>query len=318
MSMSFWLTKLFNKRRARTIRNLPKPLPKKTMLGLERMEDKLAPANLNISGGALTFTDGGTQNNNLTVGVAAGVYSFNDSLSVITLDAGAITAGWKGSGTNTVSGPAASVTGSITINLGGGTNTVNLRSTNNATTINGQTGNSTVYISSNAPSNTGNLALITADVTVAAGTATSLWAADYTGAGVSRVIDITSTGISGLGANAINYTGTLNSLRVTGSNAAGYAETYNITAAPAKSLTVDGNAGVDTFNVNSTLGVATINAGAGDDVVTVLAGGAGLYSERGRWHRFELADDRRHCRCLRNLGRRRRPHFDHWHRRCHR
>ena len=70
---------------------------------LEQLEARENPATVDVSGGVLTFTDGGTENNNLTVGVSGGVYSFNDSLTPITLGQGAIDAGYKGSGTKTIS-----------------------------------------------------------------------------------------------------------------------------------------------------------------------------------------------------------------------
>ena len=55
--------------------------------------------------GKLTFIDSGSENNNLTVSVGSGVYTFNDAGVNITLGSGAVTAGWRGTGTKTVSGP---------------------------------------------------------------------------------------------------------------------------------------------------------------------------------------------------------------------
>lgn len=198
-------------------------------------------ATLDIVSGALTFTDGGTENNNLIVGVQSGVYSFNDAATPITLGAGATALGWKGSGTNNVSGPSSAVTSTITINAGGGTNTVNLRSikSGNCTTVNGDTGTTAVNISSNAPSNTGNLNLIAATVTVNAGTATSLWAADVTGTTRPNTVAISSTSITGLAVNPINYTGTFTSIRVSGSTSTALAETYNVATPPATSFRLD-------------------------------------------------------------------------------
>src|SRR5438093_459231 len=79
-------------------------------------------ATLDIVNGALTFTDSVSENNNVMVQVGSGPsagYSFNDSVTNITLGAGAIAAGWRGSGTHAVSGLASTVT-TITINPGDG------------------------------------------------------------------------------------------------------------------------------------------------------------------------------------------------------
>jgi len=239
-------------------------------LRVERLEDKLTPATLDLVGGVLTFTDSGTEANNLTVAVGAGVYSFNDSLTPIALGSGAIAAGYKGSGTSTISGPETGVDG-LTFNLGGGSNTVNLRSTNDPTTINGQTGASTVYICSNAPSQTGDMSLIQASVTVNAGSATNLWASDYTGQSRPDPVHVTSSGITGLSPYAINLTGTLSNLRISGSNTSSLPETFIIDGAPCKQFALYTYGGVDDVQVNANV-KGNIDLGAGDDLLTVLAG----------------------------------------------
>src|SRR4051794_18971960 len=111
-----WLEKI---RHNSFVRSRPRPTPQRTPpvkrpMSLEVLEDRLAPATLNIVGGALTFTDSGAEANNLTVSVSSGVYSFNDAATNITLGSGATAAGWRGAGTKTVSGPAAAVTGTMT------------------------------------------------------------------------------------------------------------------------------------------------------------------------------------------------------------
>lgn len=93
-------------------------------LTFDHLEDRLTPATLDIVGGALTFVDAASEANNLTVAVGAGVYAFNDSATPIVLGSGATAAGWKGSGTNTASGPASAVD-SIGFSVGSGTDTVN-------------------------------------------------------------------------------------------------------------------------------------------------------------------------------------------------
>src|SRR5690242_11278146 len=94
---------------------------------LESLEDRLAPATLDISNvGALTYVADPGENNNLTVTYNAGSYGFNDAGANITLGSGAVSAGWRGTGTKTVTGSGSSIN-TISISVGDGTNVVNLR-----------------------------------------------------------------------------------------------------------------------------------------------------------------------------------------------
>lgn len=238
-------------------------------LCVERLEERENPATVDLSGGILSFTDSGSENNNLTVGVAAGVYSFNDSASIITLTQAALDAGCKGSGTNTVSGPASAVDG-IEVYAGGGTNTVNVRSIIAPTTIYGQSGITTVYACAATPSMIGNMDQIQAPLNIVAGHATNLWASDYSGQSRPDPVTVSASGITGLSPFAINITGTLNSLRVTGSNGA-FAESYEINGVPCKSFNLYTQGGNDTVNVNANV-TGSFYLGSGDDLLTVLAG----------------------------------------------
>src|SRR6516225_1141674 len=57
---------------------------------------------------------------------AGGNYTINDTAAVINLTAAAVAAGWTGNGTNTVTGPDASVSSlSVDLNLGNDTFTLN-------------------------------------------------------------------------------------------------------------------------------------------------------------------------------------------------
>jgi Domain of unknown function (DUF4214) len=91
-------------------------LPQSRMC-LERLEDRTVPSTLDITGGSLTYTASAGIQKNLTIGLASGNFSFTDAGETITLSPGALAAGWTGSGTNTVVGPAASVTTNFTVNL---------------------------------------------------------------------------------------------------------------------------------------------------------------------------------------------------------
>src|SRR5688572_26302344 len=87
-------------------------------LGLELLEDRTLPATLEIApGGLLSYTAAAGVVNILQVSLTAGNYTFMDAGETITLGPNAVLAGWMGSGTNTVTGPNASVN-SIAIDLG--------------------------------------------------------------------------------------------------------------------------------------------------------------------------------------------------------
>jgi hypothetical protein len=102
-----------------------------------------ATATLNIAAGVLTYTAGAGVNNSLTISVVSAKYIFTESAETITLLAGATGAGWTGSGTGTVTGNDTSVS-SIIVNVGTGTNVVNVLSSNDPITVNGGSGDDTV------------------------------------------------------------------------------------------------------------------------------------------------------------------------------
>ena len=98
----------------------------KVRLGAEILEDRLAPAVFDISGGVATYT-GDAGANDVTVGLNSGTstYQINDSDTTITLGSGAVLLGWTGSGTNTIIGPKSSVS-SYAFSLGGGANSLTI------------------------------------------------------------------------------------------------------------------------------------------------------------------------------------------------
>src|SRR5436305_141991 len=82
-----------------------RPQRARSRLRLEPLEDRLAPATLDVPGGSLIYTASGGVANNLAIGVLATSYTFTDTGETITLTPNAVAAGWSGSGTNSVSGP---------------------------------------------------------------------------------------------------------------------------------------------------------------------------------------------------------------------
>ena len=69
---------------------------------LESLEARNCPATLDIVSGALCYIGTNNEDNNLVVTYNAGSYGFRDTGALITLGDGALGAGWRGSGTNTV------------------------------------------------------------------------------------------------------------------------------------------------------------------------------------------------------------------------
>ena len=146
---------------------------------------------------------------------------------------------------------------SVTINGGGGANTFNVLSTAALAplTINGGIGsNDTVQIG-----NSGSLAGIAGDVSVANKSGHTAVVVDDDADTVSRTATITSNSVTGLSAGAINYT----TATIAGGDGV-------------SSVTVDGGKAANTFNVLSTAAAAplTINGGIGSND-TVQIGNSG-------------------------------------------
>ncbi|MEQ1862433.1 MAG: hypothetical protein ABMA13_21150 [Chthoniobacteraceae bacterium] len=75
-----------------------------TRIRIEILESRIAPATLDVVGGLLTYTAGVGIGNSVTLAIAGANYSINDSQEPISLGSGAVTAGFTGSGSNTVLG----------------------------------------------------------------------------------------------------------------------------------------------------------------------------------------------------------------------
>ena len=232
-------------------------------------------------------------NNSLTVSVAGtaptSLYTFTDAGETITLGAGAIAAGWTGSGTNTVKG-ASSTVSSIGIDLGDGNDLANIQSINAPTSLTGGSGTNTVNVCSNAPTGTGNLNGINADLTVTAsngGTDTLNVSNFGAAAGDSNVVvgPSTITGFAGPTDNhTINYVtatgGSFTLVHLIGSNSPTLAEKFTVNDPNASTFQLDSNAGGDTAIVEGTNSGSTnnINMGAGAATVTVSSDGTGAGS----------------------------------------
>ncbi len=132
---------------------------------IEPLETRIAPATLDVVGGSLTYTGGGVAANDLVLAVSGVNYTFTDSAETITLTAAAITAGFTGSGTNTVTGPDAAVN-SIAISLGIGSDDFTVNGLNDQLAVVDGAGTDTVTFSASTTSVGGNVLINAETVTI--------------------------------------------------------------------------------------------------------------------------------------------------------
>lgn len=185
------------------------------MLDVQELESRLTPAaTVDFVSGVLSFL-GDAGADNVTLAVSGGVYSIKDAGTTITLGSGAVAAGYRGSGTSTISGPE-SVVDEVDIHVGDGTNVVNVKSVHDPLFIWGDEGDTTITLNSVAPTYIGNLSTITAPVQVNAGDNTTLQVSNYTGHATIDDITIDSTGIYLPDCQPVTYSGTFSTIHVWG------------------------------------------------------------------------------------------------------
>jgi autotransporter-associated beta strand protein len=214
-------------------------------LRLEPLEDRTTPATLDLTGaGTFTYTAGVGVANNLTLSTDGATYTLTDTAETITLNAAAIAAGWSGSGTNSVTGPNASVLQWL-LDTGDEDDTVQVLSLAHLASIDTGSGSNSVTL--------GGLAgvgaqAISSDVDVVS-----------TGGGVSLVIDDAANA----GATVFNITAMQVEFLTPGL----------LSYADLDALTVRGGSGGNVINFEDTpAGITTtLEAGAGNDFVSVLA-----------------------------------------------
>lgn len=237
-------------------------------LNLESLEARDVPAVLDLSGGVLTFT-GDAGSDTLTQYASGATLVLSHPTGPVSLTPDAIAAGWKGNGTNTVTGPRASVTSQV-IDLGGGADVFNLRATDVPLSVVAET----VNISSNAPSNTGNLLGILGAVDVDGGGSGTLVVSDQAATSDNAAVSIDADSIDGLAGPtdgvSIGYTG-LATLRVVGSANSAVTESFTVDTPAASTLfQLTMNAGANTVVVLQAAPVTTrIFGGTGIDTVTL-------------------------------------------------
>ncbi len=237
-------------------------------LRLEAIEDRCTPATLAMSTGVLVYT-GGAVNNDFTIAVSGSNYVISDVVAITS-----VPSGWTGVGTQTVSGPTATVS-SISVNLGAGSDVANIRSVAADITIT-SSGNLTTNLSTNAPSNSGTLAGIVGNVTVTgSGSGTNAVVISNSSAATGSTSTITATQVTGMlpSGKTVEYSN-IGRLRVIGSNQGADNFTVDVTTG-STALEVDTPGGNDTVAVQATHAATTINSMSGNNAATTIKSTSG-------------------------------------------
>ena len=132
---------------------------------IEPLEARIAPATLDVVGGALTYTAGAGINNSVTLGISGANYSIGDSQETISLGSGAVTAGFTGGGTNTVLGPNAGVS-SLSFLLGDQSDQFQVSGVTDPLAVDGQAGTADTIFITGAINPGGALTLAAESITV--------------------------------------------------------------------------------------------------------------------------------------------------------
>jgi Ca2+-binding RTX toxin-like protein len=214
--------------------------------------------NVDDSGDGAANTGTLTDTNIVGLGTAAGInYDTLEQLNI-----------WLGSGGDMFT-IETTIGGATTLSVGGGGDTVNVKTTAGPVTVNGGAGADTINVGSLAPATGGNVSSIHADLTVNGDGDFDTLNLDDTGDATANSGTLTSTALTGLGlATVINYS-TLESLNIAlgaGGN------TFTIASTHTGSTTLssgDGATNPDTINVQTTAGTTTVNAQAGADTINV-------------------------------------------------
>ncbi len=163
--------------------------------------------------------------------------------------------------------------GPLVLDAGAGNNIVNVRALTSAATINGNGGDDTINVSSDAPTNQGVLNNINGTLTVDGGSGTNtLFVSDYGQTSLTDNVTVTPTTITGFAgsskATTINYgAGTFSSVVLSGSNT--LADTFTVSGSTNVSLL--GNGGNDTFKLSDGATAQSIDGGAGTDTLSYSA-----------------------------------------------
>jgi acrosin len=163
--------------------------------------------------------------------------------------------------------------GPLTLDAGAGDNVINVVALSNSATINGQGGNNTFNVSSDAPAHLGTLNNINGTLTLNGGSGTnSLYVSDYGQTAKTANVTITPSSITGFAGSAkttaINYAaGTFASVTLSGSNT--LSDNFNVSGQTPAVLMANG--GGDTFKLADGASALSIDGGSGTDTLDLSA-----------------------------------------------
>src|SRR5262245_48902083 len=202
---------------------------------LELLEYRILRSTANLSNaGLLTYTAATGVANNLTISVAGGIYTLNDTGELISLS-GRANSRCTGGGTNTITCSDSDIS-SISLIAGDMNDVVAIQSANDPTTVLGGAGSDTVTIFQN-----GLAAALSVSDTGTTGTDTFT---SKSSAAVPETIGISAVAVTRSSGGTITYSGQ-ESLVVTGSSAADLITVTGTSAATA----IDGLSGADSVAV---------------------------------------------------------------------
>jgi len=239
-------------------------------MSLERLEDRLVMATLDVTGGALSYAMAGAGvANNVNLSLQTGVITFSDTGEAIILTANAMAAGFTNTTPNVVTGPDANVN-SILINTGDGSDTITDASSDKPVTISPTSANPTPQAIFLGNPTTGTQS-ITNSVTIHNPNKTATLTVNDSASNVPLAsVGINATSISGItGAGTVSFdAGILTSLTLMGGSGGNHIA-FTGTASP--TTTLDTGTGADSTFVQELDSAATldIQGQSGADNVTI-------------------------------------------------
>lgn len=235
--------------------------------------------NLDGSGNVAITAPSGV-NSTLLIALTGGSYAFTLTGEVWSNTGGGT---WSGDGTATLSGSASQITGTITIDLGDGTNVLNVRGSDGPITFAPSAGTNTLNVSSFAPLASGSTSAVGGAITVSPSGGSVVVVVTHTTSVYSGTIaDASIGGILGSSRQYDLYYssvggGSVTSITVNTATGTGVSDAASLTGVSC-AVTVNAAGGADSFLAGTAAGAA-----AGCDAFAAaltLAGGAGANTLR--------------------------------------
>jgi len=258
------------------------------MLHVSQLEDKLTPATLGLVSGVLTYDASPGIANNVTISVSGDTYTIKDAGETISVISGLTSS--RGTGTNTVTGKIVAGT-PVQFNLGDGNDVINIKSVKHGLTVNTGTGTDTVNVSSNAPTNTGNLLGILGGIDVDSGGTTALNVSGMTQTTIPGAVSVDADSIDGLlgdGSYSLTYSGNFSLVRLIAPSSQSLAKTFTIDS-PSAPFRFDLGEGQNIVNLLGSTQQVELYAGIGGNTFNVLGDSLAYISSGGGADTFYVA-----------------------------